>query len=131
MFKVLNKVLKRVDITEEELKLIDKWQLMAWLSGNITGLQVAQTFNLYSNIPMSQKIFLLQAVLPKQITYIQYPSKSKSIDEYLNLISMHFKVNKLDAKLYYMNLSVSDLEELESMYNVGDVKETKSRKVKK
>lgn len=122
MFKVFDKILKKEELTEEDYSKISPFVLNLWLSANQVGVQVAKILNMYDQIPLKQKVALIQSILPKQIKYIKYPTKDKEKDEYVGIIMKTYNLNKDIAKMYYSHLSANDLEELKELQNTGGFK---------
>jgi hypothetical protein len=122
MFTVFDKILKKQNITDEDIEKISSFVMNQWLSGDRVGVQFANIFNQYDNIPIRQRIQVLQGLMPVGIKYIKYPKKNKEKDRYLDLLMKHFNVRMDTAKLYYDILTVDELVELEEQYTIGGVK---------
>lgn len=122
MFTVFDKILKKQNVTDEDLTKISSFVMNQWLTGNRIGLQFASIFNQYDDIPIRQRIQVLQSLMPVGIKYIKYPKKNKEKDKYIDLLMRHFNVRMDIAKLYYQILSVDDLVELEEQYQTGGMK---------
>lgn len=122
MFTVFDKILKKHNVTDEDIEKISGFVMNQWLSGDRVGVQFANIFNQYDNIPIRQRIQVLQGLMPVGIKYIKYPKKTKEKDKYLDLLMKHFNVRMDVAKLYYDILTVDDLVELEEQYTTGGIK---------
>jgi len=118
MFKVFDKILKKQPITVAEVDSVSEWVMLHWLSGDRVAVQFAQALNVYSSIPLPQKIMFLQGIMPN-IKYIKYPKKNKEVDMYIELLSKHYKCTRAVSKLYYELLSTDDLESLYKEYHQG------------
>lgn len=122
MFTVFDKILKKQTISDDEILKISPYILNNYLSGDRVGVQFANIFNQYDNIPIRQRIQVLQGLMPVGIKYIKYPKKTKEKDKYIDLLMKHFNVRMDVAKLYYDILTVDDLVELEEQYTIGGIK---------
>lgn len=122
MFKVFNKILKKENTTDEDLKKVQDWPLLHWLAGHPVGVQFAQIFNQYDNIPTKQKVDFLKLAMPNSVKFIKYPKKNKDQDKYVDLLCKHFCINRVRAREYYDLLTVDELMELEEQYKEGGFK---------
>jgi len=122
MFQVFDKILKKQNVSDEDLEKISTFVMNQYLSGDRVAVQLANIFNQYDNIPVRQRIQVVQGLLPVGIKYIKYPKKNKEKDKYLDLLMKHFNIRSDVAKLYYEILSVDDLVGLEEQYKKGGFK---------
>ena len=122
MFQVFDKILKKQNVSDEDLEKISTFVMNQYLSGDRVAVQLANIFNQYDNIPVRQRIQVVQGLLPIGIKYIKYPKKNKEKDKYLDLLMKHFNIRSDVAKLYYEILSVDDLVGLEEQYKTGGFK---------
>lgn len=121
MFTVFNKILKKETLLEEDYSKINPFILNRWLSGSNSTLHISNVLNQYDNIPLKEKITLLKEILPN-IKYIPYGKKENTDDKYILMLSKNLGVNLNVAKMYYENLTVDDLEQMEQEYTHGGVK---------
>lgn len=118
MFNTFKKILKKEEVTDEDLAKVSDWILMQWLSGDRVGVQFAQIFNTYPQMPLRAKIELLLTGLPK-IGYIKYPKREKEDDRIIDMLIKHFQINRKTAHEYYIVLSTDDIADIESYYSKG------------
>ena len=103
MFNVFKKVLDTKSVfTDEDINKVSDFVFCRWLEGNYGTLQIAQMFNVYSNIPKDVKLKVAQKIINGRIKFIPYIKRKKNISEYFN-------ISLQKAKMYSEFISKEDL----------------------
>ena len=112
MFTVFKKVLNPKSVfSDEDIKKVSDFVFCRWLACNANTMQIAQMFNLYSNIPVEVKLKCAQNIINGRIRYIPYIKSEKEIkDEDINTLSEYFNISISKAKMYAEFISADDLD---------------------
>lgn len=111
MFTVFKKVLNpKAIFSDEDIKKVSDFVFCRWLAGNAGTMQIAQMFNVYSNIPVEIKLKCAQNIINGRIRYIPYIKSEKEVkDDDINSISEYFNISIPKAKMYSEFISDKDL----------------------
>ena len=110
MFNVFKKVLDTKSVfTDEDINKVSDFVFCRWLEGNYGTLQIAQMFNVYSNIPKDVKLKVAKKIINGRIKFIPYIKSEKNSEDNLSYISEYFNISLQKAKMYSEFISKEDL----------------------
>jgi len=102
----------------EEVKKINSFFLVRFISNDPASIYIANALNCMSKIPMqAQYNFVLNSTLDK-VAFINYPKKEKIVsDKELQIVMRHYKVNESVAKDYVKIMGVEKTQDIIEKYH--------------
>ena len=108
---------KKFQPTKEELKTLNSFFLIRYISNDPNSIYIANILNCNHKIPIeAQYNFVRNSTLDK-VAFINYPKKEKLIkDKEMKIIMFHFKINENVAKDYINILGLEKTQEILKKY---------------
>jgi hypothetical protein len=99
--------------TQDEIRKVNSFFLIRYVSNDPNTIYVANALNCYPNIPIeAQYNFIRNSTLDK-VSFINYPKKEQLIKNTdLKILMRHFKVNETVAKEYAEILGQEKIQEI-------------------
>lgn len=125
-FKVMTSLLNNIKPTKEEKNSINSFFLVRWLSNERYTVQMANTINLYYNIPVYCQYqfcddYIQLTNLKRRVKYISF-TKEKNNANYQKLIEniqRKYKINEIQAEEYFKLMDNDQRNEIYNMYDEG------------
>lgn len=119
-FQLITSVVdKKFMPTDEQIEGMNSYILLQYLSNDPMGAIVANTMNVYSEIPLVAQYRFLRNALPKNIKFIKFAKKEKISDSNITLVREYYKLNDKLALEYLELISEEDLERIKDYYSGG------------
>ena len=121
-FETMQGLIKNTQVPEEDIKKLPEFIFRRYLSGNVVGLNIAQIFNIYNQVPIYNQYKFAETFLKKNnVNFIKYPKGSKALninDEDIKTIQKHYQVNETLAIEYINTLGSKKVKELTHKYKM-------------
>ena len=134
MFDVMSTVVnKRFMPTEEELKLLNSFILVRYISNDSFGINIANVINTYHKMPIKAQYLYARFALKDKINYINYPKKKEQPNkEIIEIICKEYKCSDNIAMDYIERLPKEILDSIITKHTAhgiqGKVKKTRKKK---
>jgi len=107
----------RITPSIEEIKKINSFFLVRYISNDPASIYIANAINCHPNIPIEAQYKLIQNSTLDKVAFINYPKKEKKlIDSEMKIIMHHFSINKTIAKEYIEILGIEKCKEIIDKY---------------
>jgi len=113
-------ILKEITVTKSELdfknpeidKLYDVFMINRWLSMVEAFIPIIEACNI--KISKKSHYNYLKTMIPKNAIFFNYIKKNVEINQNFEIIAKFYKIGIAEAKIYYNNLNIEDVQEIES-----------------
>ena len=123
-WQVITSLLNNKTPTQEEIKTLNSFFLVRWLSNNKFTLPIASYINLYYNIPSEIQYqfaedYIHLTGLKNKVKFIYYKKQETEEIQLLNTIKEKYKINEKQAQEYYNIIKdkPSEIKKLEMYQN--------------
>ncbi|MHB8097966.1 MAG: hypothetical protein ACYDD5_00040 [Sulfuricurvum sp.] len=104
--------------TPEEIKTINSFFLIRYISNDPSSIYIANMLNCNYSIPIEAQYNFVRHSTLNKVSFINYPKKEKLIsDKDLKIIMRHFKINEIVAKDYIKILGTDKTKEILDKYS--------------
>lgn len=108
---------KTFEPSEEEIKTINSFFLIRYISNDPSTIYIANVLNCSKNIPVNAQYKFVRNSTMDRVSFVNYPKKEKtSTTKELKLVMQYYKCNESTAKEYIKILGVKETQKIIQKY---------------